>query len=333
MPRSDSLAVLENILTILRRIQTGHRVTRKALAEELGRSPKTVGRYLETLDRAGFHLETDERGNFQRYVRLNPGTNPGDPLELIALTRGELTHLYLHLAGIHHAGDPTLREALWRKVRNALEAEPVDARRLAATLTTFDKAYKSYDSESVRAVLATLLEALYHSLTCRVSYRTPDRTDPHTYRIEPYQLVEFDGGLYCYARVPYHDSVILLAVERMQALELGDETFDKQPAVREEIECKKARAFRILDDGQPLAVTLRFTPAVAFYVHERTWHPSEHKTWHGDGSLTLTFTATGRVEIERWIRGWGDDCEVVEPEWLRPGGSSVQFNGQEVDAK
>jgi len=317
MPRSDSLAVLENVLTILRRIQTGLGVTRKALAEELGRSPKTVKRYLETLDRAGFHLDTDEDGNFKRHVRFNPESNSGNPLELVALTRGELTHLYLHLAGIHHAGEPPVREALWRKIRNALEAEPVDARRLAATLTTFDKAYKSYDSEVARAVLATLLEALYASRACRVSYRTPDRSEPRTYRIEPYQLVEFDGGLYCYARVPYHDSVILLAVERMQALELDEGTFDKRPAVVEEIERKKARAFRILDDGQEITVTLRFRPAVAFYIAERTWHPSEHKTWHDDGSLTLTFTATGRIEIERWIRGWGEDCEVVEPEWLR----------------
>jgi predicted DNA-binding transcriptional regulator YafY len=311
MPRSDSLAVLENIPTIPRSIRTSRGVTRKALAEEPGHSPKTVKRYLGTLDRAGLHLETDEQGRLKRYVRLNPESHPGNPLELIALTRGELTHLHLHLAGIHYAGDPALREALWRSIRNALGGEPVAARRLSATLTAFDKACKSYDRAETRAVLGTLLEALCKSCVCRVSYRTPERAEPRTDRIEPCLRVEFDGGLYCYARVPCHDSVILLAVERMQALELDKDTFEKRPAVAEEIVRKKARAFRILDDGQALTVSLRFRPAVAFHIAERTWHPSEEKTWHEDGSPTMAFTATGPIEIERWIRDRGEDVEGV----------------------
>ena len=55
----------------------------------------------------------------------------------------------------------------------------------------------------------------------------------------------------------------------------------------------------------------RFSPAVAFYAAERTWHPTQTITRHKDGSLTLAFTASGRIEIERWIRGWGEECEVV----------------------
>ena len=68
---------------------------------------------------------------------------------------------------------------------------------------------------------------------------------------------------------------------------------------------------KILDDSVPLDVTLRFKPGAAYYVEERIWHPTETKQHNPDGSLTLRFQATGRIEIERWIRSWGDECEVV----------------------
>ena len=30
-----------------------------------------------------------------------------------------------------------------------------------------------------------------------------------------------------------------------------------------------------------------------------------------NGSVTLEFEASGKVEIERWINSWGEDVEVV----------------------
>ena len=36
-----------------------------------------------------------------------------------------------------------------------------------------------------------------------------------------------------------------------------------------------------------------------------------------DGSLILRFRASGQFEIIRWVLGWGEDVEVLEPLALR----------------
>ena len=53
------------------------------------------------------------------------------------------------------------------------------------------------------------------------------------------------------------------------------------------------------------------------YVRERIWHPSQQVEEHSDGSLLLRFRASGEFEIVRWILGWGEAVEVVEPPELR----------------
>ena len=58
MPSEGSYHVLQNILTLLRLIQTGKYMTRKDLARELGCHVKTVGRYLDTLSLVGFDFDS-----------------------------------------------------------------------------------------------------------------------------------------------------------------------------------------------------------------------------------------------------------------------------------
>ena len=104
----------------------------------------------------------------------------------------------------------------------------------------------------------------------------------------------------------------MLAVERIEALKLNSDTFEKVPAVLAEIERKKTEAFRIMDDEEgPRTYRLRFPKGEAFYVKERTWHPTQTIADLPDGGVELTFTASGRIEVERWIRGWGQRVEVV----------------------
>lgn len=306
--RGDTLASLRTAFDLLVRLQDGAGCTVQGLAGELGLSPKQVGRYLDVLEEFGVRFDADEQGRRRSPLKLT-SVRRQPPFNALFLTRDELLLLYAHLAGVHHAGDPATRARLWDKVHHNLGVAPLDGTHLAHALGHFDKAYKSYDEK--RPIIADLLAALYAREACRVTYRTPHDPEARTYPVEPYELVEHDGGLYLYCWVPARAHVRLLAVERIEALERTGDTFARRADVERTIAAKKERAFRILDDEQPLRVTLRFTPAVAFYVAERTWHPTQELIPHEDGSVTLAFTATGRIEIDRWIRGWGEDCEVV----------------------
>jgi CRISPR-associated endonuclease/helicase Cas3 len=52
-------------------------------------------------------------------------------------------------------------------------------------------------------------------------------------------------------------------------------------------------------------------------VRETQWHRSEQVEDQPDGSLIWRARVAEPQEMVPWIRGWGGDCEVVEPKELR----------------
>jgi predicted DNA-binding transcriptional regulator YafY len=78
-----------------------------------------------------------------------------------------------------------------------------------------------------------------------------------------------------------------------------------------------ARAWGIFHSGEPVEVRLRFSgPAVA-RVRESIWHPSQQLREGPGGSLDMSVTVAGVVEITPWILGWGESVEVLGPPDLR----------------
>ena len=98
---------------------------------------------------------------------------------------------------------------------------------------------------------------------------------------------------------------------------LEESSFTKLTHIWQHIEAKRERAFGIIDDEEELDVVLKFTAEQAPYVRERVWHPSQSLAAQEDGSLILRFRASGQFEIIRWVLGWGEDVEVLEPLTLR----------------
>jgi predicted DNA-binding transcriptional regulator YafY len=78
-----------------------------------------------------------------------------------------------------------------------------------------------------------------------------------------------------------------------------------------------AGAWGIFHSGEPVEVRLRFYAPAAARVKESTWHPSQRLGDGPRGSVDMTVTVTGTVEITPWILGWGEAVEVLAPPELR----------------
>jgi len=105
-------------------------------------------------------------------------------------------------------------------------------------------------------------------------------------------------------------------VERIRAIELLDAAYtipeDFDPRVL------LANAWGIwYTEAEPVEVVLRFHPRVAQRVQETQWHRGEETIRQEDGSLLWRAKVAEPREMLPWIRGWGADVEVVEPEKLR----------------
>jgi CRISPR-associated endonuclease/helicase Cas3 len=68
-----------------------------------------------------------------------------------------------------------------------------------------------------------------------------------------------------------------------------------------------------------VTVKLRFspTPAAIRRLKESKWHPLERVTDTADGGCLWCADVAEPREMLPWIRGWGADCEVLEPRELR----------------
>jgi len=70
-------------------------------------------------------------------------------------------------------------------------------------------------------------------------------------------------------------------------------------------------------DAPPQKVVLKFHPNVVNRVQETRWHQNQKTDLLSDGSLQWTAQIAEPREMIPWIRGWGADCKVIEPEKLR----------------
>lgn len=90
-----------------------------------------------------------------------------------------------------------------------------------------------------------------------------------------------------------------------------DEDFDGPTLLR--------RAWGVMygDTSEELiTVRLRFSHYVTPRVKETLWHPTQDIIDTPEGCIMMVRIGD-TLEIENWIRGWGSDCEVLEPSALR----------------
>jgi CRISPR-associated endonuclease/helicase Cas3 len=166
-------------------------------------------------------------------------------------------------------------------------------------------------------VLETLTRAWSDTRVAHLWHRMPDGKvfdyDFAPYFIEPYAVGQ-TAHVIGWREPP--GAVRTLKLERIQRIELTDmpyeipETFDPRALL--------ADAWGIwYSETEPVEVVLRFHPRVAHRVRETQWHRSEDVAEQADGSLVWRARVAEPQEMVPWIRGWGADVEVLEPEGLR----------------
>lgn len=133
------------------------------------------------------------------------------------------------------------------------------------------------------------------------------------YYIEPYavgQAVHTIG----YREPP--GAVRTFKVERIERIELTPQHY----RIPEDFDVRELLKYAWgiwYTDEEPVEVVLKFQPRVARRVGETRWHRTEQVSRLEDGSLLWRAQIAEPTEMLPWIRGWGADCEVLAPDWLR----------------
>jgi predicted DNA-binding transcriptional regulator YafY len=297
---------------ILKTIEKGRFTSSAKLAEEHGVTERTIRRDIEALQEAGFPLY-DDRHDGKKVWRLVEGYK--ERLTQ-SFTLAELAALYFSrnmLAFLRGAPFAQDLESAFGKIREALPGKSLPfLSRIQDLFMARPDPWKDYSKK--QDVIAGLIDATLHQRQATIAYYSFNSRRTKSYVVDPYRLVYYRGGLYLYARAHEYGEVRTFAVERVQKIEVLEQGFEV-PADFSPSEYARS-AFGIFG-GEAQTVELLFSPAIAGYVRERSWHESQTLVDEPDGGVRLTMEVAPEFELKAWVKGFLPHVRVVRPASLR----------------
>jgi CRISPR-associated endonuclease/helicase Cas3 len=277
------------------------------MAKRLGVDRTTVFR-----DRA----ELETRMPFRE---VEPGRYAIDRMRYLSSIRVNLTEaLALYLAARRtsrhtRTNQPHVISAL-EKLALALK-QPMTERLVKAAAAV---AQQTPQTERV-AVLETLARGWAECIRVRITHTALRAKRAMTYIISPY-LIEpslWSDGAYVIGHSDVHNGLATFKIERIEHASLTTERFTVPDAFDDQELLRFAWGIWYSDE-EPVTVKLKFTGREAVTrLRESVWHPTQTIADNEDGSCLWTAQVAEWQEMLPWVRGWGADVEVLEPEELR----------------
>ena len=116
-------------------------------------------------------------------------------------------------------------------------------------------------------------------------------------------------------RSSLHRRVQVIGVPWVQQVVLTDDPYTIPP--RFQLERFLGQAWGVDREPVRYRVWLRFSRGVAPELNDVVWHRTQRRVVLGDGRVDLHFVVDGVEEVLRWVLGFGDQVEVLEPAELR----------------
>lgn len=291
----DGVATLFRILAFLREKPEGARITRDALASEIGYGTRHTQRFLTYLANSGF-LEYDR--HLRTYLLLERGAR----FPLLDLEPDERIALAFAAALFGQQPFPFSRQVhsalmkastgMTRKMRDLLR----DAARSVVTKPTL--------ANTGTTLLLEVLGACQSRRTLEIDYTSQSRGRERR-RIDPYGI-DLDGAQwYVHAWCHANTAIRTFRLGAFHDLTVTNETFVRREEAWDAFRHAPG-VFLGLRGGAPVAVEVLFRPEVADYALRKTWPEGMNCTSEPGGGARLAGTAQGiegiLVELLRWRR-------------------------------
>ncbi len=196
---------------------------------------------------------------------------------------------------------------LKKKLNSAVIHDP--KKRVTTTYYSF-KGSISYDGKE--DIIDTLCSCIEDGTRAVVTYQAAKSPEPKTYEFDPYTLVDHTNALYVIAGVPKHEGNIrIFAVDRIKSLVPTKTTYTIPESFDPGLYLNPSFGIFI---EEPVTLRVKFSGDSAFYARERTWGRDQTVEDGRDGSIILSFTASGVEEMVRWVLSFGKGARVLAPE-------------------
>jgi len=288
----------DSLMIILNKIDSGELVTVQSLSDEFGVGKRSIFRYINTLQVAGYPIYYDrqkERYSFSEgYTMKKPGLSVEESLAL-ALSKKVMSG---YGSGIE-------------KGLQGIEEK------LAGQKTAASKTYIfSTGNPAPNAVqhIGVIHQAIVNFQRLELVYTALYSKEKTCRKVDPYYLFFEDSFWYLRGYCRLREEFRTFALDQIRSLKILSEHFVPENISPEE---ELSGTFGTFVDGEPVEVVLRFQPEIKSQVLRKKWHPSQKEKQLKDGSLELKFTVNGWDGIKPWIYRWLPWVTVVCPKELK----------------
>lgn len=294
--------------------ESNHGVTLAEIAERFNVTRRTAERMRDALrDYFGGNFDEQREGT-QKYFKLRAPRL--DTVIRNSFSEEDLTVLPLAVQSLRQSNLIAQAETLERirvYLMNFLHLENNKATDLEDVLRFEGLALRPGPRRHYNEVVAhTLRDALRSFHQVKVTY--PGRTGSlRDYVLIPMGFLYGEREHYLVARhadgygggEPHHFKLSRIhAVEELKTIFVEDTSFS--------LAAHAARSFGVFQE-KPVAVEWLFSPEAAAEAENYLFHPSQEMRRNPDGSLTVRFTAGGRLEMAWHLYTWGNQVKVVKP--------------------
>lgn len=297
---------------LLRAIAAGRgEATIKSLSAATGMSDKTIRRDVALLKSVGFPLE-ERAGEFGRKTY---GVEVSGVPQL-EFAYDEALALYLCRRGAVGFEGTFVAEAVgaaFKKIEISLGRRA--ARYVETMLNRIVHTQLGTDYSGQAELLDRLFIAIEEDRAVFLTYRSQRSTEPVTYDVYPYRLIDHRGALYLFGHSPDHGESRTWKVDRMLDAQPTEVRFQRPTDAV--IGAQLSGSFGIFSGRGDIKVRIRFAVSAARYVNERKMHASQTVIMQPDGTATVEFRLSNTTEIRAWALSFGAAAEVLEPEELR----------------
>lgn len=155
--------------------------------------------------------------------------------------------------------------------------------------------------------LETVRTAMQNSKKIICTYNNKKRV------LEPLGMI-YGDKIYLIARDKKKgNDIYTFLLHKFEEIRLSTESFDKGDFNLQEYSNKSFGVYH----GEILDVKLRFSPEAKPEAIRYNFHPTQKIKEEKDGSLIVTFKASGDKEIMWHVFKWGKDCSILAPKSLK----------------
>lgn len=307
--KSERIGQVERLLLSSRTPFTQAEIARRC---QVHRS--TVSRLVDSMITSGIPVRYDDEGRLSIERTAYISTLHLRLHEAVALfLAGRLLARYSDKPNVHTV------EALEKLGITLHGSMPALGQHITATSSAL-RARLPKQASDYQRMLEKLTESWARGTKVQIWYRSLGGRRAFQHTFAPYVLEPSGIGfsVYTIGMAEPPGKLRTRKLERIERILSTDEPFEVPPDFDPNALLAGAWSIWFDADDQPTTVTLRFSGAQAVRrMVETLWHPSQRVEQDSDGRLIWTADIDEPQEMLPWIRGWGADCEVLEPQTLR----------------